>query len=96
MGAMKQSHVERGLGNKGFQVTNGDHKFFVYYSRSGKKTVVKTKTSHGGDRTLSAGLVSKMAKQVHLDLKDFERLVNCPLQTHEYENLLIVAGVSVD
>jgi hypothetical protein len=39
--------VEGALKAKGFVRHEGDHAFFIYYSLDGKKTPVRTKTSHG-------------------------------------------------
>ena len=96
MGAMRQSHIERGLQNKGFALCNKGHRRFVYWSESGKKTTVRTMTSHGADKAISAGLVAKMAGQCKLCTSDFERLVNCPLLRHEYENMLRIQGIHLD
>lgn len=96
MGAMKKSLIERGLDNKGFELHNKDHRRYVYVSESGKKTTVRTMTSHGSDCVISAGLVAKMARQCKLSTLDFERLVNCPLLRPDFENLLRIQGISVD
>ena len=44
----KQREVERSLTQKGFRPRDGDHNYFLYWSKAGKKTAVFTKTSHGG------------------------------------------------
>lgn len=43
----KQNDVEKSLEAKGFQRAKGDHNFFHYHSKAGKKSRVFTKTSHG-------------------------------------------------
>ena len=43
----KHAAIEHGLKNKGFVVADSHHHYFIYYSIDGKKTTVKTKTSHG-------------------------------------------------
>lgn len=42
----KKSKVESGLKGKGFEQTEGDHHWFTYVTVDGKKTTVRTKTSH--------------------------------------------------
>lgn len=61
----KQADVERALTRKGFKQSESHHRFFIYHSKAGRKTLVKTKTSHG-QREISDDLLSKMAQQVKL------------------------------
>jgi predicted RNA binding protein YcfA (HicA-like mRNA interferase family) len=88
----KQSDVERSLLVKGFQKSNGDHHYFHYYSKAGKKTRVFTKTSHGS-REIDDGLLRFMAKQVKLTKADFDDLIDCPLDRDSYEKKLIEQAV---
>ena len=87
----KQDAVEKSLLNKGFLPGGGDHNFFFYNSKAGKKTIVRTKTSHGG-KEIDDNLLSQMAKQCKLTNKDFGLLVDCPLSRDDYEAKLIAAG----
>ena len=66
----KQRDIERGLVKKGFQRTESHHHFFVYHSCEGKKTTVKTKTSHG-NQELSGYILQQMARQIYLSKIDF-------------------------
>jgi hypothetical protein len=84
--------VESGLGNKGFRLQDGDHHYFVYWSEEGKKSMAKTKTSHGSGRDISDDLLAKMSKQCGLTKGNFLKLVDCPLSRKEYEALLKAAG----
>ena len=88
----KQADVEKSLLNKGFQAGGGDHNFFVYHSKAGKKTMVRTKTSHGS-KEIDDNLLAQMAKQCKLGNKDFGLLVECPLSRDAYEAKLVAAGV---
>lgn len=83
----KKADVERGLENKGFQVREGDHRFFVYHRKSdGKKTAIQTKTSHTPKmREIPDNLLGQMAKQCRLSKHDFLNLVDCPLSRESYE-----------
>lgn len=87
----KQSDVEKSLEAKGFQRTTGDHNFFHYHSKAGKKSRVFTKTSHGA-REIDDNLLSQMAKQCKLSNKDFGLLTDCPLDRDSYEAKLIAQG----
>lgn len=88
----KQSEVEKSLEKKGFQRGNGDHNFFHYHTKAGKKSRVFTKTSHGA-REIDDSLLGQMAKQCRLSRADFDRLIDCPLDRDNYERKLIAAGV---
>ena len=56
---------------------------------NGKKTPVRTKTSHGSShRDIGSEIASRMARQCRLSSGDFERLVDCSLSQAEYEELL--------
>ena len=90
----KQSDVEKSLLNKGFQAGDGDHNYFFYFSIAGKKTIVRTKTSHGA-KEIDDNLLAQMAKQCNLSNKDFGLLVECPLSRNDYESKLIAAGAVV-
>ena len=87
----RQSDVEKSLLAKGFRAREGDHNYFNYYSRVGKKTAVFTKTSHGA-REIDDSLLSRMAKQCKLSNKDFGLLIECPLDRDTYEAKLISHG----
>ena len=87
----KQREVERSLVAKGFQSHEGDHSYFHYWSKAGKKTAVFTKTSHG-TRELDDGLLGRMARQCRLSRADFDRLIDCPLNRDGYEAKLVAAG----
>jgi hypothetical protein len=85
--------VEAGLLGKGFEGTGAEHhKYVVYRSVGGKKAMAKTKTSHGSGKDLSDDLLGKMAKQCGLTKANFLRLVDCPMQRPEYEQLLKSVG----
>lgn len=87
----KQSEVEKSLLAKGFRSREGDHNYFNYYSKAGKKTAVFTKTSHGA-REIDDSLLGCMARQCKLNRADFDRLIECPLDRNSYEAKLIAQG----
>ena len=85
----KKSKVESSLRKKGFEQTDGDHRFFVYVTTDGKKTTVRTKTSHTPKmKDIPDNLLSQMAKQCNLSKNDFFRLLDCPLDRKGYEQIL--------
>jgi len=84
--------VEAALETKGFQKLDGDHHYYVYWSVGGKKSMARTKTSHGSGRDISDDLLSKMARQCGVTKPNFLRLVDCPLQRPDYESLLKQGG----
>lgn len=87
--ASSRREVEAGLKNKGFKISNASHRYFVYYTKSGKKTTVRTMTSHGsGRKDISSELMSRMARQCRISNADFADLVTCPLSRDEYERKL--------
>ena len=87
----KQSDVEKSLEHKGFLRGKGDHNFFHYHTKAGKKSRVFTKTSHGA-REIDDSLLGMMARQCKLPRQDFDRLIDCPLDRDTYEHKLIEAG----
>jgi hypothetical protein len=90
---LERSAVAAALTFKGFKSAEGDHTFFIYYAQSGKKSPVRTKTSHGsGHKDIADNLVSQMAKQCKLTTKEFRDLVDCPLSRQVYEAKLVEKG----
>ncbi|MGK5082981.1 hypothetical protein WDW37_06720 [Bdellovibrionota bacterium FG-1] len=83
-----KSVVETALRSKGFQQTEGDHHYFIYHRKDGKKTLAKTKTSHGGKADLDDYLLGAMAKQCSLTKPQFLELVDCTLTRDAYERVL--------
>ena len=82
--------VEEALLKKGFKGKEGDHHFFIYYTLQGKKSSIRTKTSHTPKmKELSDALITQMAKQCCLNKQEFLNLVDCPLSREQYEKLLI-------
>lgn len=77
------------LQSKGFVKNNNDHKYYIYYSTNGKKTIVKTMVSHGSSyKTIGTELIKKMARQCMLTKDEFVNLVECPLSRKKYERIL--------
>jgi len=85
----ERSDIEASLLKKGFKKDNGNHKYYIYWNLSGKKTIKKTMVSHGSAyKTMGDSLLNKMAKQVGLTKQKFLELVDCPLDQRGYEQIV--------
>lgn len=86
-----KSVVEGALEKKGFRKAEGDHHYFYYVNKDGKKTMSRTKTSHSRKmKDIPDSLLSQMARQVQLSKKDFLLLVDCPMSRDDYDERLKV------
>ncbi|MBK6629502.1 MAG: hypothetical protein IPG35_18265 [Flavobacteriales bacterium] len=85
--------VDAALLRKGFLEAGGDHDFFIYYSKAGKKTRARTKTSHGKKIEIDDSLLGEMARQCFLTLPQFRDLVDCPMDRDMLEAALVDRGV---
>ncbi|MEP7219563.1 MAG: type II toxin-antitoxin system HicA family toxin [Bacteroidota bacterium] len=79
--------VEASLRKKGFVQDERHHHYFIYQTLDGRKTTVRTRTSHSG-KELGVQLLKLMARQCCLDRDQFQQLVDCPLSREQYETLL--------
>jgi len=88
--------VEAALKAKGFQLSEGDHHFFIYWTKNGKKTRARTKTSHTPKmKDIPDSLLTQIAKQVCLDSKaQLLQLVDCPMSRDDYEQVLHDKGLT--
>lgn len=86
---VKARELAAALAAKGFEVTEGDHTWFVYRSLDGRKTRARTKLSHGaGGRDIPEAILGPMARQLRLTRSQLELLVACPLGRVEYDQVL--------
>ncbi len=86
--------IEQALLKKGFENEEGDHHFFIYHTLQGKKSTIKTKTSHTPKmKELNDGILAQMAKQCRLNKQDFTNLIDCPLSREQYEVCLTEKGM---
>ena len=92
---LKRREVEQALESKGFMRREKAHVFFLYHTREGLKTSVRTMTSHGNSGAdIDDHLIAKMAWQCgKIGRVNFERLIDCSLSQEAYENLLIDRGI---
>jgi hypothetical protein len=85
---LDRADIETALLKKGFRKDTGDHHYYIYWNKAGKKTIRKTKMSHGsGHKTVGDPLVAAMARQVGVPKKSFVQLVECTLDQAGYEDL---------
>ena len=90
---LDRADVEAALEKKGFQIENRDHRYFTYYTSQGKKTQIKTRTSHGTNyKKLGDDLVKAMSKQCGLTMPQFKDFVSCELSRDDYQAVLVSAG----
>ena len=89
MSTRDRRDVETSLERKGFERDERHHHYFVYRTCAGKKTAIRTRTSHGSrSKVLGDALLAQMAKQCgNLRKADFLNLVDCPLSRESFENL---------
>ena len=85
--------VEQALKKKGFREQSGDHKYYCYWTIDGNKTLILTKTSHGGKQDIGDQLLHEMAKQCKINNLQFQDLVRCPLSREKYEEILRIKNV---
>jgi len=89
-----KSKVESALLKKGFQGSERDHHYFIYFTQQGKETAVKTKTSHTKKmKDIPDNILGLMAKQCHLSKQQFLDLIDCPLTQKDYEEILDKKGI---
>lgn len=85
--------VEAAMTAKGFRQDQGDHHFFVYFTKAGKKSRARTKTSHTAKmKDIPDNLLSQMAQQCKLTKPQFLDLVDCPMSRDQYEDALRARG----
>ena len=92
MAVRGKREVETGLKRKGFRQDDGDHHWYFYWTAEGKKTTVRTKTSHGSTKDLGDGLLKEMARQVRVTKLQFLELVDCAMTREEFEGALMDGG----
>ena len=83
--------VENALVSKGFVEGPGDHHFLVFYTKDGKKSTARTKTSRSG-KDISDNLLGQMARQCKVTKQQFLALVDCELSRDGYEDVLVENG----
>jgi len=83
-------NIDSALRKKGFfRDSDGDHVHYYLLRDTGERTSIKTKMSHGIlGSTLSADLISKMARQLHLTKDQFLDLIDCTLSEEDYRTIL--------
>jgi len=87
----KSKTVGDALEKKGFRRTNSADRMYHLYV-DGRRTSVRTKLSHGPDKTLGDALVAQMRKQTRLDRSEFDEFVRCPMSHEDYVALLRERG----
>ena len=88
--------VDAALRKKGFlRSVDSDHLVYRLFGSNGE-LFARTKISHGMlGSSLSADLISKMAKQTRLTKKEFLDLIDCPMNEEQYRKILAEKGFAV-
>jgi len=78
--------VESSLEKKGFILDEKGHHYFVYWTRDGRKTRARSKTSHTPKmKDIPDNILAQMARQCLLTKPEFLRLIDCPMERDEYK-----------
>ena len=87
--------VRNSLTKKGFiQIADSDHQVFQLHV-NGKKVSVNTFYSHGA-RECDDYILGRMAKQLRLSRALLDALIDCPLSTEAYIEVLIPSCVQMN
>jgi predicted RNA binding protein YcfA (HicA-like mRNA interferase family) len=84
----KHREVLAGLTAKGFseEKQRKQHIHFIYEDLQGRTTIARTMISHdAGGSDIDDRLLGKMARQVGLNRKEFEDLVDCPMSREQFD-----------
>lgn len=87
MTVLKPRVVISALTSKGFRESEGDHRYLTLYV-NGVKQSIWTKVSRGSRKSIGEGLIHQMARQTKLDKPQFLKLVQCPMKSDEYLEIL--------
>lgn len=82
----KATEISSSLKKKGFEEKTGDHFFYILYV-DGKKTKIRTKISHG-IKEYGISLLRLVWRQLKLDKRGFQDLVECPMSYEDYVEYL--------
>ena len=86
----KARKLASALTSKGFLTSTNDHTFYILYV-NGRKTSIRTKISHG-KKEYGKSLLGQMSKQLRLEPRQFERLIECPMSEQDYLKHLVDSG----
>ncbi len=91
MNVYSTSKFIKAIEKKGFMRDNCHHNMFWYYL-DGKKTSIRTRTSHG-ENEFNDSLMSERRKQIGLASKQqMIDLIECPLTSDKLKQILIENG----
>ena len=90
MGTIDTRTIRKALTAKGFRQEQSHHEMFFLYVQE-KRTQVRTRISHG-KREYGDNLLGQMARQVRLQRREFNDLIECPMSGETYLQLLRERG----
>ena len=82
----KTRNIKATLAKKGFVPEQRDHSYFFLHV-DGRKSSVRTKISHGS-KEYGDNLLSLIARQLYLSIKQLNDFLDCPLDYREYIKIL--------
>ena len=93
MATYQRRTVESALETKGFRRRENDHSYFFYHTVDGRKTTVRTRTSHGSSGAdLDNSLIGRIARQCKVTVPEFRNFIECALSRTDYEALPATNG----
>jgi len=78
----KATDISKALKKKGFKERTGDHFFYILHI-NGKKTQIRTKISHDR-KEYGISLLKLIWKQLKLNKKGLQNLIDCPMSYEDY------------
>lgn len=88
----KARDVKKALKAKGFEESDKRDHFYYFFHHGQQKTNIFTKISHNSS-DISDNLCSQMARQVRLNNRQFNDLVECDLTHEGYIEILMQARI---
>jgi hypothetical protein len=64
------------------------HPVYWYYLDGRKALRITLPNVHGGSGSLSTGFLNQIKNSLKLNVREFEDLVECPLTSEDFENLI--------
>ena len=92
---MERKKFVKAITAKGFrQAKSTHHDTFIYFTRDGKRTEVRTRVSRSAKvKQFDRSLESQIARQCGVGKADLRKFVDCSVDQVAYEALLRAAGL---
>ena len=87
MTSRHSKHIEKALIKMGFKESDTHHRRFIYCTKEGFRTRVKSFVSHGS-KDYGDFLLNKISKQLHLNKQETLDLIDGKMSREKYEEIL--------